>query len=620
MKNKIKSIHAFIICLSIVFMPFYLSNLYGENETQYYFDRSVYSDSYKQLPKILSQDDVKKYYDAYKLQREGKFSESDSIMESVDNPILIGYIYYIRYLQTSYKPTFDELKNWLDNYSDLAVASIVYKKAQDISKNRSQTLLLKKPNSFYDRFVPIYKRHDIFKNVEPLLPNSNPPNVNVAKNKITENLRKYLKSGKTLNVKRLLLSYSTIKNLDSDTYDTYASTLAKSYFLDGDDDQAIFWARRATKRSPDSFTEATFTMGLAYYRLKEYSKSAAAFKILMRPGELSDDAVSKGAYWYARVSLILGNVSEYYAALKISSKYIYNFYGIIASEELGITPNYTWNYLSFPAGSVSVLENNAYSRRALALLQFGLADWAEQELIFLANYDASVMEKTDEIKTLNALIYMAQQIPMPALGLKFAGQQGMYYGLSHLSYPIFFVELSSGYELDPALLLAIMRRESAFFSGAMSGPGATGLMQVMPKTAEYVIKKYELNEEFNQLLTSPKANIEIGQQYVKQLITVTDGNLIYVLGGFNGGSYNIDRWRADKHRYANDPLFFIESIPYRETRNYVKTVTTDYWIYQYKLGLEHYALYSLVQGGQPIYYNIDIEAISKLKNFSYKPN
>lgn len=620
MKKKSINFSIFIICLSITLLSFSFSKAYGANETQYYFERSVYSDAYKELPKILSQSDIKKYSDAYQLQRKGKFSESDNILESIENPILVGYIYYIRYFQTSYNPTFDELKNWLDDYSDLAVASIVYKKAQDIAKNRSQTLLLKKPNSFWDRFVPIYKRHDIFKNVEPLVSSGSTTKINVTKNKITENLKKYLKSGKTLNVKRILLSPSTIKNLDSDSYDNYSSVLAKSYFLDGDDDQAIFWARRATRRNPDAFTEATFTMGLSYYRLKEYSKSAAAFKKLMRPGELSDDTVSKSAYWYARVSLILGNIPEYYNGLKISTKYIYNFYGIIASEELGITPNYTWNYLSFPKESVSVLQNNIYARRALALLQFGLLDWAEQELIFLANYDASAMEKADEINTLNALIYMAQNIPMPALGLKFAGQQGMYYGLSHLSYPIFFVELKHGYELDPALLLAIMRQESYFYSGAMSGPGATGLMQIMPRTAEYVIKKYELDEEFNQLLTSPKANIEIGQQYVKQLITVTDGNLIYVLGGFNGGSYNVDRWRADKHRMASDPLFFIESIPYRETRNYVKIVTTNYWIYQYKLGLEHYALYSLVQGGQPLYYNIDADAISKLKNFSYKPN
>ncbi len=621
MIKKIMIFNIFILLFSTTFTIINFSKLYGNEETKYYFDRSVYFDAYKELPKILSQSDIKKYFDAYQLQKNGEFTESDKMLSVIKNPILVGYIYYIRYFQTSYNVTFDELRDWLYKYSDIAVASLVYKKAQALSKNRSQTITLKKPNSFYDRFIPIYKRHEFFNDVEPLLPNNSIAKVTISSNKTTESIKKHLKDGKTLNAKKILLSTSTIKNLDNNTYNHYASILAKSYFLDGEDDQAIFWARRATRENPDAFPEATFTMGLSYFRLKEYSKSASSFKKLMQVSVLSDDTISKSAYWYARVSLILGNIPEYYRALKVASKYIYNFYGIIASEELGITPNYTWNYLSFPKGSISVLEENPYARRALSLLQFGLFDWAEQELIFLANYDASAMSKSNEVKTLNALIYMAQQIPMPALGLKFAGQQGMYYGLSHLSYPIFFVELNTGYELDPALLLAVMRRESSFYSGAMSGPGATGLMQIMPKTAEYVIKKYDLDDQFNQMLTSPKANIEIGQQYVKQLINVTDGNLIYVLGGFNAGSYNIDRWKADKHRKSSeDALFFIESIPYRETREYIKIVTTDYWIYQYKLGLEHYALYSLVQGGQPIYYNIDQNAISKLKNFSYKPN
>ncbi|MDR0484215.1 MAG: transglycosylase SLT domain-containing protein [Alphaproteobacteria bacterium] len=615
-----KKFTIFILKTAMFFMLI-ASVSYADNETKYFFERSLYYDTYKELPKVLSEDDVVKYYNAYNLQKKGKFSDSDEVLATVENPILVGYIYYIRYFQTNYTPTFDELKGWLDKYSDIAVASLVYKKASELASNRSQTMLLKKPNSFYERFIPIYKRHDFFNGVEPLLPDNPTDKITISTNKTTDTLKRYIREGKTLNAKRILLSPSTIKNLDSDTYDDFAATLAKSYFLDGDDTQAVFWARKAIQRKPEVFTEASFTMGLAYYRLKEYSKAADSFKRLMKPNKLTDDAVSKGAYWYSRVSLILGNTTEYYNALRMSSKYIYNFYGILASEELGVTPNYTWTFLNFPKESISVLNNNTYAQRALALLQFGLLDWAEQELIFLANYDTNNMSKEDETKTLNALIYMAQQIPMPALGLKFAGQQGMYYGLSHLAYPIFFVELKAGYELDPALLLAIMRRESNFYTGATSVVGATGLMQLMPRTADYVVKKYDLDDELSSLLASPKANIEIGQQYVKQLLLVTNGNLIYVLGGFNGGSYNVDKWRSDSYRHADDdPLFFIESIPYKETRNYVKTVTADYWIYQYKLSLDHYALYSLVRGGQPIYYNIDQEAISKLKNFSYKPN
>ncbi len=589
-------------------------------DTKYFFHRSVYSDAYKNLPKILSKSDLEKYHSIYLAQRQHDYVKADAIIKTLGNNLLVSYMYYMRYVAKNYNPTYEELSKWLNEYSDHGVASIVYKMAQDKAKKASQKLSLKKPNSFYDRFVPLYMRHDTFKNIEPYLPNGKVEKAEPIDNSTTSTIRSHLKGGRTLNVKNILLSSQVIKTLDKNTYDYYCMLLGKSYFLDGDDNQAIFWARKSLKRNEKLFAESFSTMGLAYYRMKDYKNSAASFANLMKTdGSLPTDLVALGSYWYARVSLKNTDITNYYRGLEIASRYIYNFYGIIASEELGIVPNYTWNYLSLPAESIDILTSNRYSRRALALLQFGLLDWAEQELIFLANYDTASMNKSDEMTILNALIYMAQQVPMPALGLKFAGQQGMYYGLSHLSYPIFFVELKNGYELDPALLLAVMRRESAFYSGAVSGPGATGLMQIMPSTAAYVIKKYAVEvEQNNAYLTSPSTNIEIGQQYVKQLINVTNGNLIYTLGSFNAGSYHVDKWKKDSHRMVNDPLFFIESIPFRETRNYVKSVTTDYWIYQFKLGLENHALYSLVQGGQPIYYNVDQETINTLKNFSYK--
>ena len=91
----------------------------------------------------------------------------------------------------------------------------------------------------------------------------------------------------------------------------------------------------------------------------------------------------------------------------------------------------------------------------------------------------------------------------------------------------------------------------------------------------------------------------------------------YVIAGFNAGFYKVQKWKVEEHRMPNDPLFFIESIPYAETRNYVKSVITDYWIYQTKLGISQYSLASMVQGGQPIYYSLDKEKIKALQTFAY---
>ncbi len=585
---------------------------------KYYFQRSIHSEAYKVLPKILSEEEMKVYSTIYHYQRQRKYAQADEMIQHLDNPIILGYIYYLRFSQKDYNLNYNELKDWLDDYYDLAVASSVYKMALKFAKNAKQKQDLRKPNSFYDRFIPIYQRHNLFDNM--VINKSKTPVIKLASNTTTKRLSEYLRKGKTLNVKNLLSNGKTIRTLDKDTYDYYASILGKSYFLDGDDTQAIFWLKKATKRKNTYFPEAYFTLGLVYFRLKEYDKAMPYFAYLMQHTSIfSDDIVAKGTYWYARTNLITDNITNYFKALKTVCKYKYNFYGVIACEELGIKLKYDWNYMDFPKESSLILLNNKYGERALALLQFGLLDWAEQELIFLANYDTNNMNKATEEKTLNALLYMAQNIPMPALSLKLAGDRGMFYGLSHLSYPILFVDLQSGYELDPALLLAVMRRESAFYSGAESGPGAKGMMQVRPGTADLIIKKYGLNDELLYALNSPNANIELGQKYFSMLIDNpnSDGNLIYVIAGFNAGFYKVQKWKVEEHRMPNDPLFFIESIPYAETRNYVKSVITDYWIYQTKLGISQYSLASMVQGGQPIYYSLDKEKIKALQTFAY---
>lgn len=340
------------------------------------------------------------------------------------------------------------------------------------------------------------------------------------------------------------------------------------------------------KHTPKLFSDAAFIRGLSYFRIGNYVAAANSFYTITNSQLYSTNIVAKANYWYARSSLAAGNPTNYYHGLKRASKYIYDFYGIIANEELGINVQYPWFYFNFPKEFINLITNNKYGQRALALLQFGLADWAEQELIFLANYDTEGMNKNDESKMLNALIYMAQEIPMPALGLKFSGELGMYYGLSHLSYPIFFVDLDDDYELDPALLLAIMRQESLFYTGAISEPGATGLMQLMPTTATFIANKYGINQQHApNRLTEAKYNIKIGQKYVETLLNNphVENNLIYALAGFNGGFLNVSKWKDDSFRHVEDPLFFIESMPFYETRHYVKVVMGNYWIYQKKL-------------------------------------
>ncbi len=134
------------------------------------------------------------------------------------------------------------------------------------------------------------------------------------------------------------------------------------------------------------------------------------------------------------------------------------------------------------------------------------------------------------------------------------------------------VEANSS-DLDPLIVISLIRQESAFNPKATSRVGAKGLMQLMPATAKRFNSKIQVTH-----LNDPKTNVSIGTKYLKLLLTRFDGNLIYALASYNAGENRIDRWKKDIFR-NDDPLATIEAIPYEETRNYVKLIYRNKFFY-----------------------------------------
>lgn len=128
-------------------------------------------------------------------------------------------------------------------------------------------------------------------------------------------------------------------------------------------------------------------------------------------------------------------------------------------------------------------------------------------------------------------------------------------------------------DLDPLIVISLIRQESAFNPLATSRVGAKGLMQLMPATAKRFNRKIKVSH-----LNDPKTNVILGTKYLKLLLTRFDGNLIYALASYNAGENRIDRWKKDIFR-NDDPMATIESIPYEETRNYVKLIYRNKFFY-----------------------------------------
>jgi soluble lytic murein transglycosylase len=153
-----------------------------------------------------------------------------------------------------------------------------------------------------------------------------------------------------------------------------------------------------------------------------------------------------------------------------------------------------------------------------------------------------------------------------------------------LPYQEAFQHYASLQRVSPTELMAIARRESAFFPTARSSVGARGLMQVMPATGRQVAR--QLGRPFsNADLYQVDHNILLGSAYYRQLLDRYGGNRVLALAAYNAGPHRVDRWRSGAA--ASLPVeAWIETIPFRETRAYVKAVLAYNVVFQHLLGMD----------------------------------
>jgi soluble lytic murein transglycosylase len=136
---------------------------------------------------------------------------------------------------------------------------------------------------------------------------------------------------------------------------------------------------------------------------------------------------------------------------------------------------------------------------------------------------------------------------------------------------------AAGQNLDPYLLAALIRQESAFRGAVVSRAGAYGLTQLMPGTARQVATRMGIEWEPG-LLVVPDANLHIGAAHFASLLERYDGDVIPALAAYNAGGTPVRRWL--RYPEAGDPVRFVERIPYSETRGYLRTVLRNRSLYR----------------------------------------
>lgn len=255
-----------------------------------------------------------------------------------------------------------------------------------------------------------------------------------------------------------------------------------------------------------------------------------------------------------------------------------NFYGYLAAAKL----KQPYKLQHQATISDKGLQPSLFTDKGLARVQELLAidkqSDARAEWVMLLNRHNKQMQK-------EYAVYAVEQ-EWHSLGVQ-ASIQAQLWNDMDMRFPYAaqesFNRASKKYAVDIDEIRAISRRESAYYPNATSGVGARGYMQLMPATAKQTAKKTKLPYKGTKSLYDAKLNIALGSAYYGGLLKQFDHNRVLATASYNAGPHRINRWlkRTDGKL---DVVSFIESIPYRETREYVQAVLSYRVIYQVKQG------------------------------------
>ena len=331
--------------------------------------------------------------------------------------------------------------------------------------------------------------------------------------------------------------------------------------------------------------QVQWNLAWARYNQGNYKQARESFAARARD---NDWLAPAARYWMARSDAALGReeqAREQFEAIARSMPL--HYYGLLAAARLGTAPPaYPDRVRFFDEDDLTIAEQAEFHvHRGRLLAEIERFREAEQE--YVAAVQAANTRQTAYAvgqSLVNIGRYSAaQRIVWSHFQSELLHADRFYTDLWTLAYPKAFAALvnkeAESRGTDPHIVLSIMREESRYRPDVASPADAFGLLQLILPTAQQVARNLGLPEPSRDDLYNPELNILLGTEYITRLLKSYDNNLFLAFAGYNGGSHNVNRWLRSFGDAELDE--FIERIPFTETRNYVKKVTTSLLRYQY---------------------------------------
>lgn len=489
----------------------------------------------------LSDRDAAAYGEAFAAIESRNWRGVGAALARVEDEVLVGAVRGRLLLARSYRPSWSEYTNWLARYGDYGMASAVYDRAMD-SRGRRSRARAPEPQAGRGRVLP---------GTPPPLPGDSAAH-RVAIQRIAERIG------------------------------------------EGDFDGARSLAAAALN-GPRS-GQAHWQLGLIAYRQHDYAQAVRHFEISAQWPYHGGWARAGAHYWAARARLAAGEAHGVAAHLEAAAARPWTFYGQLAEAQLGRDSPLDFAPPEVDADTLRrFVERYPGARRAAALAQLGRLSEVESELRRL-HADLSA----DEDRVFLALAIALQA---PAAQLRAAEYGGPDVAAGFCPDTTFAPD--DGFELDRALIYAIVRQESYFNPKAVSVSNARGLMQLLPSTARDMDRTTNYRRQ-PAALFEPGLNMRLGQSYVRWLIERfhDDGDLGRVFAAYNGGPGWLSRWLATQPADI-DPLLLLEMLPRAESRDYAERALSHMALCRKRYGQPTPEMDRLAAGGAALYTPLD---------------
>lgn len=543
------------------------------------------------------------YRDIFRLQASGSMKKATSLFGKIKDDSLMGHILAQRYLHPDYKASFTELKNWMDRYAELPEAARIKRLANIRTPDGYKGGL--KEASYESQTIEVL---DLGRNT------AKPYHPKIKRSRAQENeaaamiktIRKQVKIGEPTSAMKTLTSNKASVYLDSVEKDRLKALIASGYLYADNQEKAEKISGEAWNGSKAQAPMAGWIYGLSQWRAGNYSKAAAAFETTAMSPYATGGMSAAASFWAARSYEKTGSSRKANILMEKAAEHPRSFYGMLALGSLDRTPDFDWKTPTLSDAQEKAILETPAGMRAEKLIAAGEIPLAEAEIRSLyisGNHDRK-----------KALLAYAYDRKLPSLTLKLA--HALSFDQKSMSdaalYPAMPWKPNKGYRIDRALMHAIIRQESKFNASAQNkSSGATGLMQLMPKTAGYMAGSDIFDDRENlHLLKNPEVSLDIGQKYVEHLLNnqLVGQDLLSLAIAYNAGPGKLSKWKEER-KDITDPLLFIETIPYAETRTYVQRVLSNYWIYRLRFDQSNESMQALAEGHWARYSALDAGAV-----------